>query len=133
MKRPLSITIIAWILIVAPAVSVLLKIFQFLVGLYLFHSRIHMTHSLPFHVATFFIPYIATLAIFLVIGIFLLRGANWSRTTYVVVSVLSAILNLLFLPFTMNSLPPIAVSALFILFLYRPKANAYFAQSTKAA
>ena len=125
-KRPTSVTVIGWILIVS-AVDNILRCFSF--WRVLGH---HPANPIPLSVLMIFVTVIAV-AVNLVSGIFLLRGANWSRWFCVGSSGIAIVIGL----FLSRISPALAFNLLrFLLdlllwgvmacFLFSPDADAYF-------
>ena len=62
-------------------------------------------------------------------AIFMLRAANWARLLYIVWSGIEFLVLLLTSPVKPMLIPGILMYAVFVFFLLRPKASAYFTHS----
>ncbi|WP_423371705.1 hypothetical protein [Burkholderia sp. LMG 32019] len=123
MKRPISLTILAWIIIVTNAIT----------GIYTpFTIGMPTTQALLSH---YLLPVWATLGISViievvnvVIGIAILKGREWSRKTYIATSVFSFAFSFINMPASMFAvlIPGFLLFALFVYLLFRRPATAYF-------
>jgi len=126
-KRLLSISIIAWFLIFSAAVSL---------------QSVAHSHNSPqaqAFLAKNTIPQniqIAIVFVFaaikLVCGISMLKGANWSRFTYVSAAVIEYAYLFLTFPSKLVVIQWSLIFAIIVLFLFRPAANAFFASKSTA-
>lgn len=128
MKRPTSVTVIAWFLIVTSLIS--------LVSSYVSMDnplvRELMSKSLlPLSVqyAMMFVGLIVTVAT----GVAMLKGLGWGRLVYFAWSAVGLVIGLATSPMKMAMIPGAVLLAIFAYFLYRPKANAYFGGQVAAA
>ncbi|NTZ84997.1 hypothetical protein FCJ61_18805 [Burkholderia metallica] len=126
MKRPLSLTILAWIIIVTNAITCVYTPFS--IGM-------PTTQALLSH---YLLPVWATLGISViieaanvVIGIAILKGREWSRKAYIVTFVIGIAFSLINMPVSMLAvlIPGVLLFALFIYLLFRRPATAYFRQA----
>jgi len=127
-KRPTSITVIAYALIVLSALSLVVSSFSFRLP----ETKELMSKSpipVPVQVAML---YIGT-TISIVAGIFMLRGRNWARLLYVIASGLGLIIGFATSPMKAALIPGTLMFAVICFFLFRPKANEYFRASTVPA
>jgi hypothetical protein len=126
-KRPKSVTVVCWILIVSSGLTVISSILTFNNPV----SREILSKSLiPIN-----IQYIMTfvgLLIGIVCGIAMLKGQNWARLLYVGWGIIGLIIGIVTTPMKALMIPGIIVFLIVIFFLFRPKANEYF-KATKAA
>lgn len=127
MKRPLSVTIIAWILIVLSIISI--------IGIGL-TAHSHLTQemikktSMLSPLVLYVISFI-TLLINFVCGIAFLKGKNWSRYLYLITSLIGITINLITSEMRTMIIPSVVFFIIIILFLFIPKnTNAFFKQST---
>lgn len=127
-KRPTSITVISWILIVLGGLS--------------FVTTAAMTNNptavalmsksvLPVTVQ-YVISYIGSL-VMVVSGIAMLKEQNWARWLYVGWSIIGFAIGLATSPAKIAMIPGLVVFLILAFFLFRPKANEYFARQEPAA
>ena len=121
MKRPTSVTVIAWILIVMSSISLVTSVLTFNNPM----MREVMAQS-PLPLSVQFAMMYVGLLVTLVSGIAMLKGRNWARFLYVGWSVIGFIVGLVTSPMKAAMIPGIVVFAIIALFLFRPKATAYF-------
>ena len=121
MKRPTSVTVIGWLLIVTSIFSVAASYF----------SRDDPTvmemmarNLLPLSVQ--YAMLFGGLVINVIAAVAMLKGLAWGRTLYVAWSVIGLVIGLFTSPFKMMIIPGAVVLALIAFFLYRPNANAWF-------
>jgi hypothetical protein len=127
-KRPTSVTVIGWILIVLGALGVLGMSFS------LANSAARQAMALnPMPIPVQFALAFAGLGVSIVSGAFILRGANWARWLYLGWSVFGFAVSLATSPSKLMLLPSLLVFAIIALFLLLPKANAYFVPAPGAA
>ncbi|MGD0900091.1 MAG: hypothetical protein ABR915_19830 [Thermoguttaceae bacterium] len=122
MKRPISITVIAWILIVGAALHLLTS------PVNLSDPKVQELMAkglLPFPVQCS-ILYLG-LAVALASGIGMLEGRNWARWLYVIWRAIEAIIVLATSPTKLMMIPGIVLFLVEVFFLFRPVANRYFA------
>lgn len=124
MKRPTSVSVIAWILIVMSAISLLTST----VSLNNPMARELMAKSLLPVPLQFVMLYVGLL-ITIVSGIAMLKGQNWARFLYVGWSAIGFVIGILTSPMKAAMIPGLVVFAVLTFFLFRPKPNEYF--STK--
>ncbi|CAB3767012.1 hypothetical protein GQ57_22395 [Burkholderia sp. MSh2] len=126
MKRPISLTILAWIVIVTNAITCVYTPFS--IGM-------PTTQALLAH---YLLPVWATFAISMlleaanvVIGIAILKGREWSRKAYIAATVFGFAFSLVNMPMSMFAvlIPGVLLFALFVYLLFRRPATAYFRQS----
>ena len=124
MKRPTSVSVIAWLLIAMSGISLLTSIVSFNNPM----VRELMAKSLIPIPLQFVISYVGLL-ITLASGIAMLKGQNWARFLYVGWGVIGFVIGILTFPMKAAMIPGVVVVAVFAFFLFRPEANTYF--STK--
>jgi hypothetical protein len=127
-KRPTSLTVIAWILIVAGVISF---INIFVVWSQQSAQVKEMMKSSPmlFHLKFMLSNYIAILVLW-ISGIGILKRQNWARFLYVIYGIISLIRSIIYFiskPLTPKIIPIIIIFLIVVFFLFRPKANDYFA------
>ncbi|MDR8048939.1 hypothetical protein [Burkholderia cenocepacia] len=126
MKRPISLTILAWVIIVTNAITCVYTPFS--IGM-------PTTQALLSH---YLLPVWATLGISViieaanvVIGIAILKGREWSRKAYIVTFVFDIAFSLINMPASMLAvlIPGVLLFAVFVYLLFRRPATAYFRQT----
>jgi uncharacterized membrane protein (DUF2068 family) len=127
MERPLSITIIAWVLIILSALGLLGAVMMMnnpdaieALGQSKLGAGTQQTIGLISSVVT------------AISGYGMLQGKNWGRLLYVVSGVVGIAINLYALPLGAAQYLSIALFLVILFFLYRPAANAYFAGKSAA-
>ena len=127
-KRPTSLTVIAWILIVAGVISF---INIFVVWSQQSPKVKEMMKSSPmlFHLKFMLSNYITILVLW-ISGIGILNRQNWARflyLTYGIIGLIKIISYFASKPLTPTIIPIIIIFLIVVFFLFRPKANDYFA------
>jgi hypothetical protein len=123
-KRPLSVSIIAWFLIITAGISLVITP----VSMNSPVARDMMEES-PMPVPAQFALMFFGLLVSIVAGIGMLKGKNWARLLYVVWGGIGIIIGLLTSPVKTALIPSVLVFALIAVLLYRPGANSYFAKT----
>ncbi len=126
-KRPVSVTVISWILIVLGALGVVGMLFS------LSNPAARQAMALnplpiPVQLAMAFFG----LAVSVVAGACMLKGANWARFLYIGWSVCGFAISFFTTPAKLMLVPGIVIFVVLAAFLLTPKANAYFAPKTDA-
>lgn len=120
-SRPLSVSIIAWFLIVTACLNLILMT----VTIGSPQVREILSKSpvpVPIQIALAYVG----LAVTLVSGIGMLRGKNWSRWLYVGWTAFGSILGVATSPMKLAMIPGIIVFGVIVFFLFRPAANRFF-------
>lgn len=120
-KRPTSITVICWILIVVSLISVV--VVSILMKSPLFEESLRES---PVPVNVQYAVMYAGMLITLVSGIAMLKGRNWARYLYIVYSAVSFIYSMVTTPVTTSMIPAFVIFLIIAFFLLRAKADAYF-------
>ncbi len=120
-KRPTSVTVIAWIILVISALSLLTTPFAINNPM---AQELMAKSPVPVPVQ-YFISFVGLL-ISIVSAIFMLRGANWARMVYIVWGAIGLLFSLFTSPTKLMLIPGIFIYAVFVFFLLTPKASAYF-------
>ena len=123
-KRPTSVTVIAWILLITSALSLVTNSIAI-------NNPIakEMMLKSPIPIPVQYVMLYAGLLIFLSCAVFILRGANWARLLYIAWGAISLLVGLFTSPMKMMLIPGIVLYGIFSFFLLRPKASAYFTHS----
>jgi len=120
-SRPVSITVIAWILIAINAISLVSTLF-------LINSPAaqELMAKNPMPLSVQYAMIFAGLFVAVVCGIFMLKGANWARLLYVGWNVVAFAVNFITSPGKLLMVPGTIILAVIVFFLFRPNANAFF-------
>ena len=120
-KRPTSLTVIAWILIVTGGLSVI----TCTMGLNNPTVKDIMSRSLlPLSVQ--YVLMYAGLIVSVISGLSILKRQNWSRYLYVIWSTIVFVISIITSPMKVALIPGIVFFVVIAFFLFRPKANEYF-------
>ncbi|WP_018247528.1 hypothetical protein [Orenia marismortui] len=125
-KRPTSITVIAWILIITGGLSLIGTTFSLNNPEVI---KIMEKSPVPIFIQNI-IMYVG-LIITITSGIAILKGLNWGRYTYVIWSIFSFIFSLLTSPMKMAMIPGLVILLIVIFFLFRSPANNYFVEGER--
>ncbi|AZQ52453.1 hypothetical protein [Burkholderia cenocepacia] len=126
MKRPISLTILAWIIIVTNAITCVYTPFS--IGMPT--TQALLSHYLLPVWMTFGISMIIEAAN-VVIGIAILKGREWSRKAYIVTFAIGIAFSFVNMPASMLAvlIPGVLLFAVFVYLLFRRPATAYFRQA----
>ena len=122
-KRPESVTVIAWLLIVSGVISA----FTILSSLNNPMAKELMSKSslsIPLQYAIMYIG----LAILIICGIGMLKGKGWARLLYVTWGAIGFLTNLISFPMKVGIIFGLIFFVIIVFFLYRPASNQYFTQ-----
>lgn len=122
--RPVSVTVIAWILLLINALSLLGSLMTINDPL----AREQMAES-PIPVTLQFVVTYLVLSISILCAIFMMRAANWARLLYIACGAIGLVFGLLASSEKLWLIPGILIYAIIVFFLLRPKAKAYFTDS----
>lgn len=120
-SRPTSVTVIAWFLIIAGCISLVMTAAMTNNP----QTQEFMSKSLLPIAVQYALNYAGAL-VSLVCGIAMLKGLNWGRVLYVVWSILGFVVAFATSPMKMILLPSAVLVLVIIILLFRPKANEYF-------
>jgi len=121
-NRPRSVTIIAWVLIVLGGISLITTTLM----LDNPQARELMSQNLLPIPLQYAMTYISLL-IMLISGIAMLKGRNWGRYLYVIATGLSFLIGVVTSPMKAALIPGFVLFVIVCFFLFRAKANEYFA------
>lgn len=120
-KRPKSITVIAWILIAVSGISLITTTFTLNnPTVKELMSRSVIPLELQFGMLYF------GLVVQLVSGIAMLKAQNWARLLYTIWTAIALVIGLATSPMKMAMIPGAVLFVVVVFFLFRPKANEYF-------
>lgn len=120
--RPTSITIISWILIVVGATSLITTT----AALNNPMAKELMARSpipLPVQYATLYVG----LLVMIISGVAMLKALNWGRLLYVIWSAAGFVISFATSPMKIAIIPGFLLYLVVVFFLFRPKANQFFA------
>lgn len=120
-KRPTSISVIAWILIVVGGISLIATTVMINDPI----SRELMSKS-PIPIPVQYAMSYVGLLIMIVSGFAMLQGCNWARLLYVIWSMIGFLVAIVSSPVKAAMIPGFVVFLVVAFFLFRPKANAFF-------
>jgi hypothetical protein len=129
--RPASITVIAWILILMGGISLVTTTLMINPVMTNPAARELLSKS-PIPVPVQYAMTYVALLVMLVSGIAILKGQNWGRWLYVVGTVLGFLIGIITSPLKSAMIPGFVVFVVVAFFLFRPKANRYFADQESA-
>lgn len=121
-KRPTSVTVIAWILIVLGGISILTT-----TAAINNPAALEVMGKSPLPVGAQFAMTYFGLVIMVVSGIAMLKARNWGRLLYVIWTAASFGIGVFTTPVKAAMIPGLVVFVIACFFLFRPKANQYFA------
>lgn len=123
-KRPTSITVIAWILIVSSVLTAITSTMS------LNNPMVKelMSRSLLPLPVQYVIMYLG-LIITVISGISILKGKNWSRYLYVIWSIIGFVIGITTSPMKAAMIPGGVIFLVIAFFLFRPKINEFFLPS----
>ncbi|WP_431820649.1 hypothetical protein [Burkholderia sp. F1] len=124
MKRPISLTILAWVIIVTSAFTLINTPFSLRNPMVI---ALYQQCLLPIWATIGF--GVVSAALNVAIGIAILRARGWARTAYIAVSAVGIVVSLINFPYRMVLIPGVLLCALFVYLLYRRPATAYFSQA----
>jgi hypothetical protein len=120
-QRPTSVTVISWFLIGTSALTLLTSFAMFNNPV----ARDLMAQN-PIPIPVQYAMMYVGLSVSLTCGIFMLKGANWARLFYIFWSAFGFLVSLLTSPVKTMLIPGVVVFGVFVFFLTRPQATAFF-------
>ena len=129
--RPTSITVIAWILILMGAISLVTTTLMINPVMTNPAARELLSKS-PIPVPVQYAMTYVALLVMLVSGVAILKGQNWGRWLYVVGTALGFLIGIITSPLKSAMIPGFVVFVVVAFFLFSPKANKYFADQEPA-
>lgn len=123
-KRPTSISVIAWILIVTGGISLISSTVMINNPI----ARDMMAKS-PIPISIQYAMMYVGLLISITSGVGMLKKQNWSRFLYVIWSAIGFLISLLTSPMKMALIPGLIFFIIIAIFLFRPGANKYFSKA----
>lgn len=123
-KRPTSISVIAWFLIVSGGISAITCTMALNNPMV---KEIMSRSLLPLSVQ--YVMMFTGLVITVICGISILKGQNWSRYLYAIWSIIGYVIGLTTSPMKAALIPGVILFLVITFVLFRPKANVYFLPS----
>lgn len=120
-RRPISITVIAWLLIISTIFFLIYNIVNFNDPV---ARNLMLQNALPLSIQ--FVAMYLGLVISLISGIAFLKRQNWARFLYAGWCLIGFIIGFAISQMRMVTLPGFVLFLVELFFLFRPKANAYF-------
>jgi hypothetical protein len=120
-KRPTSITVISWILIVIGAISLITT-----TSMINNPAVQEMMAKSPIPIPIQYAMSYAGLLVMIISGIAMLKGMNWARLLYVIWSLVGFVIGIATSPMRAAMIPGLVVFLVVAFFLFRPKATAFF-------
>lgn len=127
MKRPTSVNIIAWFLIIAGFISAAVSYYSFSNPL---TQQLMAKSLLPMSVQ-YVLMYVGV-AVSVVAGFAMLKGLSWARVLYVGWTAIGLAIGLVTSPIKVALIPSGVFLAIIAFFLFRRQANVYFTQPVAA-
>ncbi|MHA6846544.1 hypothetical protein [Ralstonia syzygii] len=127
MKRPISLTVVGWLLLILNAISLIFMLAT------LRNAQVGEafgSFALPAWATIGFGVFVQLVTIAAAIGI--LKGQRWGRNTYLGISVLGLLVGSFNLPSVGMLIPGLVVFLIVAFFLLRASATAYFNRTTAA-
>jgi succinate-acetate transporter protein len=122
--RPLSVSIIAWILIVTAGLALITT------TLMINNPKVQeLMGKSPIPVPLQYAMTYVGLAATIIAAVGMLKGCNWGRLLYVIYGAFGSLIGLITSPMKAAMIPSIVIFLLFIFLLFRPKANQYFSKA----
>ena len=122
-SRPTSLTVVCWILIVLGPLAIL----PLFMGTMDDPHVVELMNKSPFSISVQYALMCLGALVTSGSGVMMLYRQNWARLLYVGWNILGIIIGLTTSPIKIMLLPGIVVFAIIAFFLFRPAANAYFA------
>ncbi len=122
-KRPTSISVISWILIVIRALTMITTTLMIATDNPMVRDMVDQS---PIPTPLYYIlSYLGSLIIVLS-GVAMLKGKNWARILYVIWSVIDLVIGFATSPMKAAIIPSFVGFLVITFFLFRPKATAFF-------
>jgi hypothetical protein len=125
--RPTSVTVVGWILIATGGISLLTIPFS-LKSLNDPAARALLEQS-PLPISIQYILVFVGVLTTMTCGIAALKGQNWARFVYVIWNIIGFAVGFATSPVKLLLIPGLVIVSICAFFLFRPKANAYFAEA----
>jgi hypothetical protein len=121
-KRPISITVFAWVFIVMGVFS-LINIIPLLNN----PNVIWLMSQNTIPISILYFNMCGGVLVYLVSGIWILKGQNWARFLYFIGNFIHLVINIATFPKGFETtIPTLVIFFIPLFFLFRPKANEYF-------
>jgi len=120
-KRPTSITVISWILIVTGGISLITT-----TAMINNPAVQDMMAKNPIPIPVQYAMSYIGLLVMIVSGVAMLKGMNWARYLYVIWNLVGFVIGIATSPMKAAMIPSLVVFLVIAFFLFRPKATAFF-------
>jgi hypothetical protein len=122
-KRPKSVTVISWILIVLGGISLIST-----TAMFNNPTALDLLSKSPLPISVQYVISYLSVLIIIVAGIVMLKGQNWGRLLYVVGNIIGFVIGVTTSPMKAAMIPGFIIFLIVAFFLFRPKANEYFSK-----
>lgn len=122
-KRPISVSVIAWILVVMGGISLIT-----LTAMINDPTAQELMSATPIPLHLQYGLAYAGLVVMIVSGIAMLKGCNWARYLYAIWVGAGLAVGIVISPVRAVLIPQIVIFAIVVFFLFRPAATSYFLQ-----
>jgi hypothetical protein len=124
MNRPVSVAIIAWILVALGGISIVTT------SLMLNNPTVtDIMSKSPIPIPIQYVIAYFGMLVMIVSGIGMLKGFNWARFLYVIWSIIGLAISIATSPMKAGMIPGVVFFVVVVFFLFRPAANRYFTKS----
>ena len=123
-KRPTSITVIAWILIITGGISLITSTVSLKNNLMVKEIMIRTPMPIPVQYAMMYIG----LLVSIVSGIGMLKKQNWARFLYIIWGIIGFLVGLFTYPMKIALIPCLLFFVIIVFFSFSPGANEYFSE-----
>lgn len=122
-KRPTSISVIAWILIVIGGIGLISTTGTIMINSPMLRD-IMSKSPIPIPIQ-YVISYFGIL-IGIISGVAMLKGKNWARWLYITWNLINFVIGITISPMKAAMIPSVVLFLIVTFFLFRPKANEFF-------
>lgn len=140
MKRPVSISIFGWIIIILAVISTAYYLAFLVSG----QDLLHMQSRVPaiFHTIGYRISFLGVSIVNIIAGLFILQGRNWARWLYIILYIVQFVINfVIMLRFTQmletktslffQVIPSLLLFIIILVILFRPGVRPFFIHKKK--
>ena len=122
-KRPTSISVIAWVLIVIGGIGLISTTGTIMINSPMLRD-IMSKSPIPIPIQ-YVISYFGIL-IGVISGVAMLKGKNWARLLYITWNLINFVIGITISPMKATMIPSLVLFLIVTFFLFRPKANEFF-------
>lgn len=136
-QRPLSVSIIARVLIFFGVLSLVTTLATFVAMTFFGHREmLAALERNPLPIPVQYAMGITGLSVMVIAGVAMLRGRHWGRVLYIAWTLFGTLVGVLTTPQKLTLIPGFVLFLIMVFFLFRPAANAFFRavqEETRAA